>query len=214
MSSGKRECSGPTNKFLQLCKKYDLLHVVKDAIENCIHVTKEQWKKMVIEKVWFLENRKWNVSKCLFQTLGRIQNLFVEIQLLPWWEYTKKMPIDVRKCRIIIKLLLDCHMFKSCKYRYNNYAENPYCDMCEGRCIEDVDHVLFQCAGNEQLRCRLWAEVQAVCPPNLYRDLMDMTITNRSAFLLCGLGKFTPEWTDLYSSIANYIYSLYIERFV
>lgn len=51
---------GPFNKFIHLCKEYDLLSVIKGAIEECDIPKKEVWKILVRDKhnkVWYVENR-------------------------------------------------------------------------------------------------------------------------------------------------------------
>ena len=58
----------------------------------------------------------------------------------------------------------------------------------------------------------LWLERKEVCPEILYRDVMNMPITERVALLLGGSGQFTPEWFPLHSAIVKYIHTLYISR--
>ena len=48
--------SGPVMKFIQICKKYELLDVVKEAIENCVIPSKMKWKQLVGSKIWERES--------------------------------------------------------------------------------------------------------------------------------------------------------------
>ena len=135
-----------------------------------------------------------------------------EVRAVAWWEYVQEVPRDVRKCRVLLRLLFDCHNLKSCKIRYGEELENHYCERCNYRQVESIEHVLFTCPGTVDLRRRLWEDVSTNCPQALYNELMVMTVEERTSFLLFGLGQYTREWQALYSAIVSYVYTLYISR--
>ena len=191
---------------------YDLFDVVKEAIEDCVHINKSEWKRLVSSKIWDRQNKEWNVRKSLYRTLAFAGRSLRKVSMLPWWHYCQFNSVDVRKCRCIVKILLDCNLLKACKYRQDNDISNPFCDYCDCRGQEDIEHVLFRCSENNEARRKLWLEIKEVCPEALYRDIINMPITERVAFLLGGLGQFTLEWLPLYTAIVKYIYTLYNTR--
>ena len=60
-----------------------------------------------------------------------------------------------------MKLLLNCDCLKSCLFRYkNNNVNDPYCDLCNGRNVENVEHVMFRCSENANSRHELWLSIK------------------------------------------------------
>ena len=159
-----------------------------------------------------MQHKEWNVRKSLYKTLTLPGIFMSKVSMLPWWQYVQANSVDVRKCRYIAKILLDCNLLKSCQYRYNSDVSDPYCDLCDTRSIEDIEHVLFRCTENNDERRRLWQNVKDNCPDPLYSDMMDMPIKDRVSFLLGGFSQFTLEWLPLYSAAVTFIHSLYMSR--
>lgn len=204
--------SGPLWSFISLCKKYDLHIIVTDAIENSVYVSKSVWKKMISLKILDYENKKWAVNSTLFRTLKLVKDVLPCITMLTWWNYCQQSTINVRKCRTIVRILLDCHGLKSCRFRYNLVAD-PICEHCDMRAIEDAEHVLFICKENHEARQRLWNQIVKQCPEQLSVELSSMTISEKMIFLFSGLGgAYIDEWIPIYSAVLNYIHELYVTR--
>ena len=160
-----------------------------------------------------LGKRKWNITNILFKMMSMLSVTLPNIKLLAWWQYAQVNPVDVKRCRTIVKLLFDCHGLKSCLYKYkNDSVDNPYCDFCNNRLIEDPQHILFQCPENYEMRRTLWLNVKDSCPDALYQDIMSMTITDRVTFLFSGLGGWMTEWQPLFKTCLQYIHLLYMSR--
>ena len=208
------EHCGPLYTFIQLCQKYGLIGYVKNAVEECIVPGKSEWKKLVRQRIWNCENRQWGLNSTLYRTLSTIKCYMPVIKMLPWWEYTQMYPADVRKCRIIARLLLDCNELKYCKYRYKlDNVANPFCDFCDNRLVENAPHILFQCCENYNMRRGLWESIKCVCPETLLKEITCMSIDKRTSFILSGLGvNFVREWIPLYKAILYYVYTLYRSR--
>jgi hypothetical protein len=205
---------GPVSVFIDLCRKYDLLSKVKSAVEDSVIPSKYEWKKVVKHKIWEFENRQWKVVSKMYSTLNTVRCILPNVQLLSWWEYVQANPTDTRKCRTVIKLLFDCHRLKSCLYRYkDNGINDPYCEYCDSRAIEDVQHIMFRCPENNDLRQELWKKIMEACPVTLYEDIMAMTISDKTTLFLSGLGNvYTQEWTPVYHAIAEYVHKIYYSR--
>ena len=202
----------PVMNFIQLCKKYELMNIVKRAMENCLYVGKVQWRKVVSLKICDMETKMWNASKCLYPSLRIVGSAVTKLNCSSWWQYAQSNPGSVRKCRNVVKLLLDCSRLQCCLFRYKE-ADNPYCNICEGRYIEDAAHVLFQCPGNQTRRTELWRDICVNCPPMLLDEIKSMSVDKRVSFILSGLNNsFVPEWQSLFGPCLHFINSLYIER--
>ena len=204
---------GPVKEFIDLCKEYDLLDIIKAAVEECVIPSKNEWKKLVKDKIWKMENRNWQIKSTLYTTLAVIKNVLPQIEIISWWRHAQENPAETKKCRSVMKLLLDCHQLKSCRYRHNEGASDPFCDYCQCRVIENPSHVLFECDGNADIRKDLWDKVIVCCPDALAQQMQTMTVNDKAGFILTGLGNsYIPEWTTLFKQLANYIHKLYITR--
>ena len=150
----------------------------------------------------------------LFKTLTKVRPFLPHICILSWWRFGQQCPSSIRKCRSIIRLLLECHQLKSCKFKYKNEGiHDPFCEYCDDRAVEDVEHVLFVCKENTEHRDKLWKRIVATCPNTLIQDMILMPVPIRTAFLLSGLGNsYVPEWKSLFIEVANYIHDLYSKR--
>ena len=206
--------NGPVARFIKTCKQYNLLPIVKNAVEQCIFPTKSEYKKKVQEKVWAKENEQWRLRATMYSTLQTVCNVMPQINMISWWLYAQNNPSDTRKCRTVVKLLLKCHQLKACRYLYKEKGTaDPFCEACDDRLVEDAKHVLFECKGNSRKRLPLWQSILNCCPDQLSRELRQMPIDDRVVFLLSGLGNsFIPEWSNLYNAIAKFVHILYYSR--
>ena len=96
---------GPVSMFLKVCKKYEILSNVKQAVEECKIPNKLSWKCIVKQKVWWFENRQWNIHSRLHKSLNNVSAFLPTIRTLGWWEYAQTNPQDTSKCRTTVKLI-------------------------------------------------------------------------------------------------------------
>ena len=203
--------SGPVYRFIHICDKYNILDVVRRAVEHCDYMSKDAWKKLVTNRIMEHEKKRWNVTKYIFKSAQLLWDTR-DIELLSWWEVGQQDPSMIRTLRTIVRLLLNCHSLRTCLFKYNR-SMSPLCDQCNMHKEEDVIHVLFVCPQNEDERNRLWSMVRDACSPALYRDIMNMSIEKRLSFMISGLNSnWVPEWKELYYAIAWYINTLYTAR--
>ena len=188
------------------------MDTIKAAVENASIPSKEQWKGLAHKQVWIHENKCWLINNKMYSSLSIIREYMTRITVLAWWKYAQLCPSETRKCRIIIRLLLDCSMLKSSQYKYKNIS-NPYCEFCKVRATENAKHVLFECAIHNDLRHELWQQIQQTFPPAMYKDIMDMNSSEKCTFMLCGLGNtWAQEWKDMYKAVIEFVTKLYFAR--
>ena len=205
---------GPLSRFVALCKEYGLMARVTAAIEDCIIPSKAEWKKLVMDKIWAMENRKLKLMCTICKSLNYMKDRVVSVQLLSWWSYVQLKPQDAYKCRVIIRLLLDCHNLKSCQLRYKREGvTNALCAYCNHGQIETISHVLFSCQALSDLRQLYWNRVLENCPHRLVQEMNLMNLEQKTALLLsCFNNTFIDEWIPLYNAVVNFIYNLYKQR--
>ena len=147
------------------------------------------------------------MCKSLLYIKGNIAN----VKLSSWWHYAQCKPQDMYKCRVILRLLLDCHNLNTCQMRYKKKdIVTPACHLCNTGQAQNVSHVMFGCEAIQDLRLACWSKVQENLPRGLLQEINVMNNEQKAALLITGLNNsFTIEWLPLYDALANFIYVLY-----
>ena len=191
---------GPVWRILSTCNSYGLLETVLDAIMNGDYMSITMWKKMVKERVLSQDIKSVKVTSKLYKSLELVNNdIWNSRTMLAWWFYAKCCPWDVKKCRVIVRLLLNC-------YRLGKQR----CILCMDGNKNDVRHILFQCTSLMVKRSLLWANVISECPKQLGIEIENMDAEYRCKFILCALNcEFVAEWLQVYKSLMNFVYIMY-----
>ena len=103
----------------------------------------------------------------------------------------------------------DCSRFKSSKFRQKE-CPDPNCDKNDGYLIEDVKHIMFRCPADKAIHRELLVQLHYVCPPALYKEIVNMGIEDKTVFFLSAMGNsFVQEWSDVYSVLLDFICEIY-----
>ncbi len=72
------------------------------------------------------------------------------------------------------------------------------------------EHILFQCHGLCEIRIVLWKDVITNCPKQMVKELEKTNVFDRTKFILNAFNcNFTPEWNNLYASMAKFCHKMY-----
>ncbi len=209
-SNGKH--NGPLSSLIELCRKYDILDHVKSALEEYVIISMSEWERIVKSKVWVYENRLWHIKSMLYSSLSYLRCGGRSIEVSPWFRYVNANPTDTKKVRVISRIALNVNQLKSCKERYTkNRTSSAICTNCDLGCIENIEHVLFVCPALNAKRVTHWNSVISNCPRAMINELTQMNSKQKASFLITGLNVYTPEWYDLYMTIANFVNIMYAE---
>ena len=84
------------------------------------------------------------------------------------------------------------------------------CIKCSPDVINSIEHVMFQCQSTKELRELYWNDIIQVCPSQLLKEIVKLTLKERSKFIFNGFNSsYISEWNDLYNATAmflNYIF--------
>ena len=210
-----RRHQGPLWTALQTATRYGLLDHVQTAIETGEYMSKAVWKKIVKNKVIGKEQKNWQIHSKLFSSLRIARVGMPNIQMSSWWSNTQVNPIDMNKCRDILKLLLGCHKLNTCMYkRKHSNISSPLCNLCNMYEAESVEHMLFKCPRIEAVRRILWENVIQSTPTHAMRDHIEtLQVKDKCVFLLSGLcNTYVIEWNEVYRSIATFVSGIYSYR--
>jgi len=203
---------GPLVKMLNIARKYDLLHTVRESLETGEYLSKYDWKRLVKSQVSKRERKLWHIKSRMFSSLSMLKNVYSMNQLC-WWTYVQSYPNEMHKCINIIKLLLGVHKLNTVLVKQRNIT-SPMCNLCQSYESETVSHFMFRCSNSEKERTKLWNEIQLSCPSTILMESINaMSDDTKSAFLLTGLNdSYVPEWSIFFHAIANFINKMYVTR--
>ena len=103
-----------------------------------------------------------------------------------WWIHAYYDHAYAKCNRIIIKILLNVHMYRE-----------EMCKFCTMNCVNNVSHILFVCPCNENIRKELWYQVKIIVSRNLFADIEKMNTVYRTVFILnaCNV-RYGHEWKE------------------
>ena len=179
-----------------------------NALVNGPDISYLSYQKIIKETIWRYEIVKWKVSCGLYSHIDTYQSTIHNIEMHPWWHVANDNPHLVRKVAGVMSLLMSAQPLGL----QHGYNENV-CSLCGEFCKPDPRHVIFRCQSLEQKRQQCLQLIVGHMPPAMKVDFLQLSDYEKVTFLLSGMNaKYTPEWGNLYQSIAQGIYSIYSER--
>ena len=190
--------SGPTFEMLEICKKYSLINKVIECINNGEYFEMVRWKELVYKIVKQNDVKKWKVTCSLQKSLKYIDINVQDMTMSTWWVYTKQNVTDVKYVRCIIQLLLG-----------KDRQRIGLCNLCNQE-PHSIHHILFECTMIYDFRKTQWANVTKCCNNLLVSEINKMSNKEKCKFILNGFyASYTPEWNNIYMSLAKFVYFMY-----
>ena len=113
-----------------------------------------------------------------------------------------------KSCVIMIKLITGDHNLNSGR---RQYAENcRTCQLCNSNEQETIEHFLFECTRQKDLRETLWGNVISSMPTPMAEHINNIPIPDKTLFILSGMySKYIEEWDGIYVSMLKFVSQLY-----
>ena len=88
------------------------------------------------------------------------------------------------------------------------------CGLCNDRCRENPEHVLFECQILESFRDRAWSQVLSCMPRGMVSSIGCYNNGEKLRFLLSGLRceSVITEWQNIFEEVAIFVYAMYSHR--
>ena len=151
----------PTFDILRISNIFGLYNEVGRMLHGTVLYSKKQWKDMVWEKAWYLENQDWHFRTNLFNSTKYISATIDSVKTLIWWQVGGLSHDMMMYCETMCKLIcraselkIDCHQYK------NNPVNRPYCDKCDEIAIENVEHLIMHCPFQNRRRETMLREIE------------------------------------------------------
>ena len=95
-----------------------------------------------------------------------------------------------------------------CKHSGNDV--NQWCRRCQLFCVENVEHILFDCTATNMRRQDRWNFVKLKSIPNLIDGIERMASEDKVMFILNAFNcEYVPDWEVTYTAILNFVNNMY-----
>ena len=186
--------------MLRIAEIFGLYEVVGQMLYGIRTYSKKQWRYIVWNKAWEIDNQDWYYRTQFFRTT---------VKPLVWWQLGDHFPEMMLSCETMSKLICRASRLKSYMYKNDN-VNRPYCDMCNDFAVENVEHLLIHCSSLNEKRGKMLKEIEEL--EKYYgTKILSATSNNLPTFL----GKI-PENADpemmlyFYRIVATNVHQMYL----
>ena len=132
--------------ILNVCEIFGLSKTVKDVIEKRHFYSKSDWKKLVWQKGWQLEDVYWRIEKQMHKSLDILNGVCPLSRYLNWWMIADKFPKLMKECEFLARIISHASVLKGDDFKYKGLAVTAKtCDLCNEFEVEDARHLLTRC---------------------------------------------------------------------
>lgn len=204
--------TGPFATVYSVCERYGLTTDLQNMMDTADLPSRATWKRRCRNAVRDLQDRRWQMTRVMYQRLYMF-NLAIRVAgPLVWWSVCRRNPSCTRHCKTVVRLLTGESCLNSHRGRFVNGSRSRLCTICEEYEEETVPHLISQCSTLATIRQTLWRNVVAVAPRGWLSSLEQMNIPEKSRFLCSGFGSYVSEWQLLYEAVARFISVQYTTR--
>ena len=138
--------SSPIFDLLNTSIQVDLFNIVMRMIRTGCYFSKSEWRKLVWEKVWIMED-----EDCIIMYKQPHQNYLLfnitdKPYFLVWWILAGLYPRRIRMCETMAALVCETGLLRSTDYRLKKKSFSyKICVRCEHGMIESIWHLVMQC---------------------------------------------------------------------
>ena len=189
-------CS-PIALMLRTCMKYNLLKLVVESITCANYMTMNAWKKKVRGLVQKKGMLCWRIECLLYRSLD-LYDHDSRISMSIWWQYSKQNPKDIKRCMLMLKLLLNCYRLGADRCKY-----------CNDHNMSSLPHILFECKSVSGIRNELLCKI-ALQNNNLIESMAKMDTYSKCKLLLNGFYcEYISEWNSIYTETLAFVTLVY-----
>ena len=152
-----------TFNILRTADNFGLYDVVEQMLNGTRVYSKKQWRDIVWNKAWEIDNQDWYYRTQFFSVTEHLNTIMDTVKPLVWWQLGDHFPAMMQSCETMAKLKCRASRLKSDSYMYkNNSINGPYCDMCNNFAIENVEHLLMHCSSPNEKRGKMIREIEVL----------------------------------------------------
>lgn len=199
----------PIRRMYTTALKYGLGENVFDMLESGNLLPRSRWFSTVRKVVTDIQTAKWHMKSSMYKYIDLA--FFPHPACLQWWRICKERPFLVRKCKILVSLIIGSHNLGCGKGRHVH--KTKLCQICDSFVEETISHFLLECPSLDTTRVALYSELCKEMPHGMLNSFNLMSTCKQAEFLLCELGRSNVrEWDQILIQIIELVYCLHAAR--
>ena len=186
--------------------------MLTEAITTGIYESNACFKRRVKEVVKKYEKDCFIASMLMYKHIPNVPLNTMSIKFWFWWKYCSRYPGNVRKCRVMARILYGETCLQADMARYRD-TRCRSCQWCAGA-VDDATHMLFQCDLLSDIRIALWRTVLETMPEAMVESVETLSPKSKLEFILtgCNGAGYNDELENTYSAMLNFVYNVYRTR--
>ena len=149
----------PILDMLNVAEHFGLIAEVKGIIRGIRVYSKYQWKELVWQRAWNLEDQDWGYRTRLFKSTLNLRRTMSNICLLVWWQLGDHHPELMYQCEVMAKIVFGASNLKSDNYVYKKNGGSKYCELCNNMSVENAEHIIMHCQSLQNIRTKMLNEI-------------------------------------------------------
>ena len=200
----------PVDCMFEALRDYDLVNDLLSVLPTRTFGLVSTWKGIVKKRVWEYEKLRWSMSISMYSSLDLYIKSVKSISMHPWYTVSKHRPFLAKKIACLMSVVMGSQpVGLSCNY------SSAWCELCHMHVRETPLHVIFGCPELGAHRYEYLSKIYESMPLAMKNDFVTMTIQDKMCFMFSCLNvRYNKEWDHVYTSVANFIYEMYVIRFM
>ena len=135
-------------EILNVAGKVRFLDTCINMVLNGWYCNKDQWSRIVWERLWINEDEKYYLYKNQIQKEKLLFQILDKPYYLIWWFISDINPRAIKRCETIANLACDTSHLKATDCRMKRLSimiASRFYEMCDLKIEENVSHIVMQC---------------------------------------------------------------------
>ena len=159
----QNEFCSPIFDILNVSIQVGMYDICMRMITTGCYLSKEEWKKLVWEKVWLKEDEDCELLYKQPHQNYLLFNVSDKPYYLVWWLIADLYPQKMRMCEIMSSLVCDTSLLKASDYRLKKKSfSHKICTRCYQGTMENVQHIVMQCPYYVEQQRNMAASIEAL----------------------------------------------------
>ena len=145
--------------MLRIAECFGLSTEVKGMFRGTKLFSKPQWKDLVWQRAWNLEDQDWEYRSSLFKSTVNLKKMMSSVCLLIWWQLSDDQPNLMYQCETMVKIVCGASSLKCDSYVFKKNSSSKYCDLCNNMAVENAEHMIMHCQYLHDIRMKMLDDI-------------------------------------------------------
>ena len=150
----------PIFNMLRIAIIFDFYHIVMSIVTNEHFYSKLQWKTLIWNRAWQIEDSDWQYGTMFYKAMENINMTIGSAKYLTWWHISDVYPKLMKECETLAKIVCNASDLKCDHYKYKGASfYSKSCSHCDQAAYENAEHMIMSCPYNRDYRDLMYEEL-------------------------------------------------------